>query len=226
MKMQIRSKFLLLLVVIITIPFLDLIAQEDAFEPNNNFHIKVNKKLLLIAQSGISKKSYLFSAGIQIPKFLAPIKQEKELFRFNLDFAGMVVRMQKNANTIRPSAYFSLSFTKNVFSVETFNINASNVTISDFGKNEFADNEFINDNKYHFEVSNLTGISFTKYLLNNRSAKIIMFPALKISNVQNPDFGYIVTIMKSIPKHMLVFIKADNSTSIGHRIGLGVMYII
>jgi len=211
-----------LLIMILLAGFLRISAQEDNLENNAKLNLKFKKQLFVAGIAGFGEKSDIFSAGIQAAKLIDVTFQNKNVVTFNIDLAAIQVRKQYHSDNFRPGFYLSGSFVKNIYSVDGYVFSATNRTILDYGRNQFTSDGFVQDNASHFEISNLTGISVHKILLKKQRIKIIASSGLYVSNVEKPRLGYIVSFFKSI-NSIIVIIKADNTSSIGHKLSIGIL---
>lgn len=221
------KKYIFILVISI-LSFETIYAQtiEDKTIENSDNILKLSLKtnVSLAAQTGISKKFYLYSAGIQFPKLLTLSKHEKEIIRFNVDFAGIIVRKHKRTNNFDPNFNTKISIQKILYSETNFNLNIASITLLNFGKNKIVEHEIVVDKLNHLEVSNLSGIVFSK---TNNKSKFTLAAGVKTSNMQNIDFGYIASVLKSIlNKKIIGFIKIENTSSINHQVAVGAIYLI
>jgi len=205
---------------------LNIHAQESVPQPNPQLKLKANKNLYLIGMTAFSEDSFMPSAGIQAAKLLELTYHDKNVVYFNVDFAGIMLRKQYDANNLRPGVYLSGSFNKKIFSIGGYVFSAANRTLIDYGKNQFKPEGFVEDNAFHFEISNLTGISVNTYLFKRQKAKILAYTGITLSNIEKPRFGYLVSIIKVVTSGVFLSVKADNNTSIGHKLSVGVMYVL
>lgn len=203
-----------------------IVAQEPNAEDAAPLKLSVNRKLYVVAYSGFSENSYLLTAGMQASKLFSLNYRDKNVINFHIDLAGIGFRKQYQSGNTRPGAFLTASLYAKIFeSISGKSVfNAVNMTIMDYGLNQFKSDGFSEDHAMHFEVSNLTAIAYTQYLFRRDKVKITLTPGFKLSNLENPQFGYIVSCISSIANHLLFFVKLDNTTTIGHRLSAGLMY--
>ena len=211
--------FLILLFISLSIH-----AQQSDPQPNTQLKLKANKNLYLVGMTAFSEDSFIPSAGIQAAKLLELTYRDKNVVYFNVDFAGIMLRKQYDADNFRPGVNLNASIMKKLFSIDGYVFSAVNRTLIDYGKNQFKPEGFVEDNEFHLEVSNLTGISVNSYLFKNQKAKILAYTGLMLSNVEKPRFGYLVSVIKAVTYDVYLIAKADNNTSIGHKLSVGVMF--
>lgn len=219
--MKHTSPFLILLFISLSIH-----AQQSVPQPNPQLKLKANENLFLVGVTAFSEDSFIPSAGMQATKLLELTYHDKNMVYFNVDFAGIMLRKHYDADHHRPGVYFSGSFNKTIFSVNGCDFSAANRTLVDYGKNEFKPEGFVEDNEFHFEVLNLTGISVNIYLFKNQKAKISAYTGLALSNIEKPRFGYLVSVIKALTNQTYVIVKVDNNSIISHKLSVGVIHAL
>jgi hypothetical protein len=215
-----------LIFLIILICHSNIRAQESTTRNASPLKLIPNRVLLGFANSGFTENSYLLSAGVQAAKLFVLNYRDNEVVTFSIDQAAVGFRKQYKSGNNRPGAFLTASLNKKIF--ETLSgksvFKATNVTIMDYGLNQFTSDGFNEDHALHFEISNLTAISFTQYLFKRNHAKIALTPGFKISNLENPQFGYIASFLYSLGNPFIVYMKMDNTTTMEHRLTVGLMY--
>lgn len=220
-----RLKHIVVIYMLIANPLL-ISPRQSIAQSNSRLAFKLNKNFFVPALAGFGENSYNVSIGFQAAKLLEVTYHEKNMVNFNIDFAGMQVRKQYHSGNSRPGGYLSGSFIKTIFSLNGFDFSIANRTILDYGINQFTSVGYEDDNAMHLEISNLTGISVQKILFKKQKAKLMLFSGLNVSNLELARVGYVATIMKYVSSHFFVLAKADNTTTFGHKLTLGVMYRI
>lgn len=200
-------------------------AQEATLENKPNLQLKVSRLLFLAAQSGFSENSFLLSAGVQAPRLLNLNYREKNILSANIDYLGIGFRKQYNTRHVRPGIYLNTSLVTKIFESdeESFSLSAVNLSIIDYGVNQFKPDGFLDDMTLHLEISNLTGLSISQSF-RRYPVKVTLTPGLKVSNLEKPEFAYIFSVIARINGPWLSFIKADNTSTIEHRLSAGIIY--
>jgi hypothetical protein len=224
-KMKFNMKYAVILLVL-NICSSPINAQESTTGDSAPLKLIAKPSLFAVAGSGFTENSYLLSAGVQAAKLFVLNYRDNEVVTFSIDQAAVGFRKQYRSGNTRPGAFLTASLNKKIF--ETLSgksvFKATNVTIMDYGLNQFTSDGFNEDHALHFEISNLTAISFTQYFLKRSKAKLVLTPGFKISNLENPQFGYIASFLYSLGNPFIVYMKMDNTTTMEHRLTVGLMY--